>query len=247
MSELDFLLKRKKKDEQKSGESVEKRTEGRVQSGESVEKRTEGRVQSGESVEKRTEGRVQSGESVEKRTEGRVQSGESVEKRTEGRVQSGESVEKRTEGRVQSGESVEKRTEGRVQSGESVEKRTEGRVQSGESVERPNIHEVELNVVTIGNVKPDLPPRDDAQENTETPSSGIDEVEKLMGNFLDKDPKIGVWSYPSYMVLQYLFHTKPGFKMSKMAKDALEIGMRQLFPDLYSKAEKIAKDKGLLR
>lgn len=69
----------------------------------------------------------------------------------------------------------------------------------------------------------------------------------LMENFLDKDPKIGVWSYPSYIVLQYLYHVKPGFKMSKIAKEALELGMRQLFPDLYSKAEELSRKKGLLK
>ena len=67
-------------------------------------------------------------------------------------------------------------------------------------------------------------------------------LEELMKKFLEKDPKIGVWSYPSYLLLQYLYNTIPGFKMSKVAKDALEKGLKEMYPDLFKVAEKIAKE-----
>lgn len=67
-------------------------------------------------------------------------------------------------------------------------------------------------------------------------------IEDLMKKFIEKDPKIGVWSYPAYLLLQYLYNTIPGFKMSKTAKDALERGLREMYPELYQIAEKVAKD-----
>lgn len=70
-----------------------------------------------------------------------------------------------------------------------------------------------------------------------------DSIENIMKKFLEKDPKIGVWSYPAYLVLQYLYNTKPGFKMSRVAKDALEYGLKNMYPDLFSKAEKISQLK----
>jgi archaellum component FlaD/FlaE len=70
-----------------------------------------------------------------------------------------------------------------------------------------------------------------------------DSIESIMKKFLEKDPKIGIWSYPAYLVLQYLYNTKPGFKMSRVAKEALEYGLKHMYPDLFSKAEKISQLK----
>ncbi|BAK54777.1 MULTISPECIES: hypothetical protein [Sulfurisphaera] len=69
-------------------------------------------------------------------------------------------------------------------------------------------------------------------------------IEEIMKKFIDKDPKIGIWSYPSYLVLQYLYNTVPGFKMSRTAKEALERGLKEMYPDLFQVAEKVAKENG---
>lgn len=68
------------------------------------------------------------------------------------------------------------------------------------------------------------------------------QVEEIMKKFTDKDPKIGIWSYPSYLLLQYLYNTIPGFKMSKVAREALEKGLREMYPELFKIAEKVAKE-----
>lgn len=89
---------------------------------------------------------------------------------------------------------------------------------------------------------------EDKNDNIQTKVEAIEKtrinqnVEELMKKFLEKDPKIGVWSYPSYLLLQYLYNTIPGFKMSKVAKDALEKGLREIYPDLFEVAEKVAKE-----
>jgi len=89
---------------------------------------------------------------------------------------------------------------------------------------------------------------EDKNNDTQTKIEAIEKtrinqnVEELMKKFLEKDPKIGVWSYPSYLLLQYLYNTIPGFKMSKVAKDALEKGLREMYPDLFEVAEKVAKE-----
>jgi len=67
-------------------------------------------------------------------------------------------------------------------------------------------------------------------------------IEEIMRKFVDKDPKIGIWSYPSYLLLQYLYNTIPGFKMSKVAREALEKGLKEMYPDLFEIAEKVAKE-----
>ncbi|MCG2909871.1 MAG: hypothetical protein L7G92_04760 [Stygiolobus sp.] len=79
-------------------------------------------------------------------------------------------------------------------------------------------------------------------QQANTPSNNSDNIEDIMRKFLDRDPKIGVWSYPAFLVLQYLYHTIPGFKMSRTAKEALEKGLKEMYPDLYNIAEKIAKE-----
>ncbi|MEM0174110.1 MAG: hypothetical protein QXV69_05300 [Sulfolobaceae archaeon] len=66
-----------------------------------------------------------------------------------------------------------------------------------------------------------------------------DEIEKKMKEFLKKQPKIGVWSYPAFVLLQYLYSTVPGFKISKTAKEALELGLKQMYPELFEKAKKV--------
>ncbi len=66
-----------------------------------------------------------------------------------------------------------------------------------------------------------------------------DNVETLMRKFINKDPKVGIWSYPSFILLQYLYNTVPGFKMSRVAKEALERGLKEMYPDLFRKAEEV--------
>ncbi|WP_238027496.1 hypothetical protein, partial [Metallosphaera javensis (ex Hofmann et al. 2022)] len=129
----------------------------------------------------------------------------------------------------QGGESGGQRVESRVQGGESGGQRVE-------TIENPLESSLGQNNVATQMAK--LSERTQGQDH---------DLEQLMESLLDKDPKIGVWSYPAYAVLQYLYHTKPGFRMSKVAKDALELGLKQLYPDLYMKAESLARQKGLVR
>ncbi|AHC50711.1 hypothetical protein SUSAZ_01025 [Sulfolobus acidocaldarius SUSAZ] len=86
-------------------------------------------------------------------------------------------------------------------------------------------------------------PSEDLEEvkNSSNPNSeaNVDNIKGVMKRFIDRDPKIGIWSYPSFLVLQYLYHTVPGFKMSKIAKDALERGLREIYPDLFRIAEEV--------
>ncbi|QCO29725.1 hypothetical protein DFR88_03805 [Metallosphaera sedula] len=177
-----------------------------------------------------------------KKTEG-VQGGESGGQRVESRVQGGESGGQRVESRVQGGESGGQRVESRVQGGESGGQRVESRVQGGESGGQ-RVESIQISPET------DSHQNGNTEQTTQTVTqTSVDQtsLEQLMESLLDKDPKIGVWSYPGYAVLQYLYHTKPGFRMSKVAKDALELGLKQLYPDLYSKAESLARQKGLIK
>ena len=72
-------------------------------------------------------------------------------------------------------------------------------------------------------------------------SEDREQVARFMERFADRDPKIGVWSYPAFLLLQYLYNTVPGFKMSKVAKDALERGLREMYPDLFQIAEEVSR------
>ncbi|BCU69444.1 hypothetical protein [Stygiolobus caldivivus] len=69
------------------------------------------------------------------------------------------------------------------------------------------------------------------------------QVKQKMREFIEKDPKIGVWSYPAFLVLQYLYHTVPSFKMSRVAKEALEKGLSEMYPDLFKIATELAKEE----
>ena len=87
---------------------------------------------------------------------------------------------------------------------------------------------------------------EELRKNDEKSNDTDEQNEKIiniMEKFLDRDPKIGVWSYPAFLVLQYLYHTTPGFRMSKVAKEALEKGLRDMYPTLFEIAEKIAERK----
>lgn len=68
-------------------------------------------------------------------------------------------------------------------------------------------------------------------------------IKEKMREFINKDPKIGVWSYPAFLVLQYLYHTVPGFKMSKIAREALEKGLSEIYPELFKIATELAKEE----
>ena len=72
-------------------------------------------------------------------------------------------------------------------------------------------------------------------------SEDREQAARIMERFADRDPKIGVWSYPAFLLLQYLYNTVPGFKMSKVAKDALERGLREMYPDLFQIAEEVSR------
>ena len=72
-------------------------------------------------------------------------------------------------------------------------------------------------------------------------SENWEQVARFMERFADRDPKIGVWSYPAFLLLQYLYNTVPGFRMSKVAKDALERGLREMYPDLFQIAEEVSR------
>ncbi|MEM3946855.1 MAG: hypothetical protein QXL04_02855 [Metallosphaera sp.] len=147
-------------------------------------------------------------------------------KKRDGGVQGVDNSPQRVDNRVQGVDNSPQRVDNRVQGVDNSPQRVDNTIDSGAD-KSPMIS------LENQNVK-----RDQRLE---------DEELELMRKFLDKDPKIGIWSYPSYVVLQYLFNTRPGFKISKVAKEALEIGMRQLFPDLYTKAELITKQRGLVK
>jgi len=68
-------------------------------------------------------------------------------------------------------------------------------------------------------------------------------IKEKMKEFIQKDPKIGVWSYQAFLVLQYLYHTVPSFKMSKVAKEALEKGLSEMYPELFKIATELAKEE----
>ncbi|AOL16273.1 hypothetical protein BFU36_05680 [Sulfolobus sp. A20] len=83
------------------------------------------------------------------------------------------------------------------------------------------------------------------KESTENKVENFNEKDKIkveMMKYINKDPKIGVWSYPAFLVLQYLYHTVPGFKMSRVAKEALEKGLKEMYPDLFEVAEKLSSE-----
>ncbi|MCI2415228.1 MAG: hypothetical protein MPF33_08335 [Candidatus Aramenus sp.] len=142
---------------------------------------------------------------------------------------SSDSIEKKEEGRT---EKEERRVESRQN--ELAEKGGEGREES--------LQREEKKVESAGNTEEGKLKslREEGREESKGSSPG---VEEMMSSFLDKDPKIGVWSYPAFMVLQYLYNTKPGFKMSRVAKEALEMGLRQLYPELFKIAEKVYREK----
>jgi hypothetical protein len=87
-------------------------------------------------------------------------------------------------------------------------------------------------------------PEVQAPESVKNQPGEEGKVKEIMVKFLGKDPKIGVWSYPAFLVLQYLYNTIPGFKVSKVAKEALEAGLKQIYPDLFREAEEIVRTKG---
>jgi hypothetical protein len=110
----------------------------------------------------------------------------------------------------------------------SVPSSTEYRVQS-QRVNSPQTLESSV-------VQPPNSPEGSHETNTKN-----EEIERIMSSFLSKEPKVGVWSYPSYLVLQYLYSTVPGFKMSRTAKEAMELGLKQMYEELFQVAERVSK------
>ena len=156
------------------------------------------------------------------------------------------------EGREKSSASPESSIESRqetvtVQSGavqRNPENSTESRLvalQSGvgneEVVEKREEHRVSVAEVKSGTEK--TAERISLEHRVK--SEDREQVARFMERFADRDPKIGVWSYPAFLLLQYLYNTVPGFKMSKVAKDALERGLREMYPDLFQIAEEVSR------
>ncbi|QGA55128.1 hypothetical protein GFS03_11375 [Sulfolobus sp. E5-1-F] len=104
----------------------------------------------------------------------------------------------------------------------------------------------ELDFLLKKKKKSDNEEKSDNNNESVKKEENLHEEEKIrneMLKYIERDPKIGVWSYPAFLVLQYLYHTVPGFKMSRIAKEALEKGLKEMYPTLYDIAEKIAKEK----
>jgi len=139
-------------------------------------------------------------------------------------------------------DSIEKKEEVRTEKEERVESRQNEYAEKGKEGREESVEKEERRVENAGNAEESRVKtlREEGREESKGSSSS---VEELMSSFLDKDPKIGVWSYPAFMVLQYLYNTKPGFKMSRVAKEALEMGLRQLYPELFKIAEKVYREK----
>jgi len=133
-----------------------------------------------------------------------------------------------------------KREEASVKTEERRPNKEEERVQP---LEHPNEPRVLAEAPRPENVEP--------REKVQEPSNYAPEprvqaedrgkVMAIMERFGDRDPKIGVWSYPAFLLLQYLYSTVPGFRMSRVAKEALERGLKEMYPELYSIAEEAAR------
>ncbi|BDC18411.1 hypothetical protein [Acidianus sp. HS-5] len=116
-------------------------------------------------------------------------------------------------------------------------------ITSGEKTSASSLESKEIHLDSRSKIEENKGNTLGEEEYKKKGESSEDSTENIMKRFLDKDPKIGVWSYPAYLVLQYLYNTKPGFKMSRIAKEALEYGLKNMYPDLFSKAEKISQLK----
>ncbi|MCI4455891.1 MAG: hypothetical protein JHC23_04135 [Sulfolobus sp.] len=133
-----------------------------------------------------------------------------------------------------------KREEASVKAEEGRPNKDEGSVQTPE-------HPVESRVLA----EAPRPDRTEPREKVQEPSNHASEprvqsedrakVMAIMERFGDRDPKIGVWSYPAFLLLQYLYSTVPGFRMSRVAKEALERGLKEMYPELYLIAEEVAR------
>lgn len=132
-----------------------------------------------------------------------------------------------------------KREEASVKTEEGRTNKDEGRVQTLE-------HPTESRVLAEAPKPERVEPREKVQEPSNYASEPRVQAEDrgkvmaIMERFGDRDPKIGVWSYPAFLLLQYLYSTVPGFRMSRVAKEALERGLKEMYPELYSVAEEVA-------
>ena len=133
-----------------------------------------------------------------------------------------------------------KREEASVKAEEGRPNKEEGRVQTLE-------HPTESRVLAESPKPERVEPREKVQEPSNYASEPRVQAEDrgkvmaIMERFGDRDPKIGVWSYPAFLLLQYLYSTVPGFRMSRVAKEALERGLKEMYPELYSIAEEVAR------
>ncbi len=133
-----------------------------------------------------------------------------------------------------------KREEASVKAEEGRPNKDEARVQTPE-------HPTESRVLAEAPRPEMVEPREKVQEPSNYASEPRVQAEDwgkvmaIMERFGDRDPKIGVWSYPAFLLLQYLYSTVPGFRMSRVAKEALERGLKEMYPELYSIAEEVAR------
>ncbi|BBD73081.1 hypothetical protein HS1genome_1470 [Sulfodiicoccus acidiphilus] len=131
--------------------------------------------------------------------------------------------------------------------GDSRAQGAEGGVKNGETTQDPGGERLGPRAETRkvegvdSRLKEEDIPHDEESRVKGTDSRNWEEVEKLMASFTSKEPKVGVWSYPAYLVLQYLYSTVPGFKVSRTAKEAMEMGLRQMYGDLFEAAERVAR------
>jgi hypothetical protein len=176
---------------------------------------------------KREENQQKSDDSIAKREE---RAEKTVELKAQVSESRGETIDrKKEEGGVNSLEAKQESKESRAESleiREGVPVRAETRVPVEESAVRSDDSRV-------GSAQ--------ASGTAEGRVENAERVKAIMEGFANRDPKIGVWSYPAFLVLQYLFHTVPGFRMSRVAKEALERGLREMYPELFSVAEEVSR------
>lgn len=130
-----------------------------------------------------------------------------------------------------------KRKKSDVESNEVKKENSETEVK--QLVETKDISKIEGNSTKEIN----SPNKEDKSPDVKSEKDNSLLIKEKMREFIQKDPKIGVWSYPAFLVLQYLYHTVPGFKMSKVAKEALEKGLSEMYPELFKIATELAKEE----
>jgi len=129
-----------------------------------------------------------------------------------------------------------KRKKSDVESNEVKKENSETEVK--QLVETKDISKIEGNPTELNSSN-----KEDKSPDVKSEKDKLLVIKEKMKEFIQKDPKIGVWSYQAFLVLQYLYHTVPSFKMSKVAKEALEKGLSEMYPELFKIATELAKEE----